>query len=269
MPIYLTELIDRLPSDTAERVKKAKDKHNTRVRNALRHETGLKLNRGESESADASRTSVPIKVQAGLPVALERFTIPDEHRLAVLLSPWRDQLRQLRDSSKFILRDLLPTLSVHPRGFDLIKGRQPHLKPSSELAEDLLKEGDKYDLAKEMLAIEKDILGIYTHIGLDIDERSWKTESFDSSETAVVEGLAQHYTMLVSKRIMGQAPNALAAYRRLLECQPKPYRVQIPWEAEYTPEHMRLALISTRRHNEGVRLQDFETELKLAKGQLR
>jgi hypothetical protein len=318
MPIYLTELIDRLPSDTAERVKKAKDKHNTRVRNALRHETGLKLNRGESESADASRTSVPIKVQAGLPVALERFTIPDEHRLAVLLSPWRDQLRQLRDSSKSILQDLLPTLSVHPRSFELIKGRQTHLKPSSELADDLLKEGDKYDLAKEMLAVEKDILGLYTyrrpslfsepecaielywgiiglissqigidiedltvivlahelshaytHIGLDIDERSWKTDGFDSSDKSVVEGLAQHYTMLVSKRIMGQAPNALAAYRRLLECQPKPYKVQIPWEVEYTPEHMRLALISTRRHNEGVRLQDFETELKLAKGQLR
>jgi hypothetical protein len=71
-----------------------------------------------------------------------------------------------------------------------------------------------------------------THIGLDIDERSGKTESFHSSETSVVEGLAQHYTMLVAKRIASQAPNALSAYRRLIECQPKSYKVQIPWEEE-------------------------------------
>jgi hypothetical protein len=38
-----------------------------------------------------------------------------------------------------------------------------HLKPCWELAEDLLKEGDKYDLAKEVPAVERDILGRYIY----------------------------------------------------------------------------------------------------------
>jgi hypothetical protein len=318
MPIYLTELIDRLPSDTAERVKKTKDKHNLKIREALRHETGLKLTRGASESASASSTSIPIKILAGVPAILEQFSIPDEHRLAVLLSPWRHQLRQLRDSSQSILQNLIPTLAVHARGFDLIKGRQAHLKPSNELAEDLLKEGDKYDLATEILAIEEDILGrytyrkphlfgevecgielywgiiglisaqigidieditvvilahelahAYTHMGLDIDDRKWETESFRDSEKALVEGLAQHYTMLVAKRIAGQVPNALSAYKTLLECQPPPYKVQIPWEKEFSPEEMRSALIGTRRNLEGVLLGALMEALERARKQLR
>jgi hypothetical protein len=317
MPIKLAELIDKLPSDTAERVKKAKDKHNTRVRNALRHETGLKLNRSDSDSSNANWTSVPIKVVPGVPAELRDFSIPDQHRLAVLLSPWRNQLRDLRDSSKCIQLELIPTISVQTRGYQLINGRQVHLKPAGELAEDLLKEGDKYNLAKEILAIEKDILGryhyprhnlfgeadcsielywgiiglissqigvdvedltfvvlahelshAYTHIGLDIDDRRWEWDSFHASQTSVVEGLAQHYTMLVSKRIASQVPHALHTYERLLECQTGPYLVQIPWEAKFTPEHMRLALISTRRHEDGVTLKMFEAALENARRQL-
>ena len=72
VPIYLTELIEKLPSDTAERVKRAKDKHNVRIREALRHETGLKLTRGASESTSASSTTVPIRKSfRGVPAILE------------------------------------------------------------------------------------------------------------------------------------------------------------------------------------------------------
>lgn len=318
MPIYLKDLIDQLPLDTEDQVKKAKVKHNDRIRASLRHETGLKLSRGESESGNASRTAIPISFKAGVPAELAHFTIPDEHRLAVLLSPYRISLQQVSDSSRRISKDLVSTLSVHTRGFNLLNGRQRHLEPCWELAEDLLREGDKYDLAKEVLAVEKDILGryiyrkpnlfsepdcsielywgiiglissqigvdiedltvvilahelahAYTHMGLDIDERNWATESFGSSEIPVVEGLAQHYTMLVTKRISTQAPNALETYRRLLQFQPSSYLVQIPWETAYSPEHMRLALIRTRRYENGVTLREFEAELKAAKGQLR
>jgi hypothetical protein len=317
LPIYLTELIEKLPSDTAERVKRAKDKHNARIREALRHETGLKLTRGASESTSASSTTVPIKIVAGLPAVLADFNIPDEHRLSLLISPWRHQLRQLRDSAKSIERNLLPSLAVHTQGFNLIKGRQLHLKPANELAEDLLKEGDKYDLATNILAVEEDILGrylyrkttlfnaadcsielywgiigliaaqvgvdledltvvilahelahAYTHMGLDIDDRKWETQSFHASEKPVIEGLAQHYTMLVSKRMAGQVPNALSAYRTLLECQPAAYQVQKPWETAFSPEQMRSALIGTRRSEKGVSFAMFEGALERSKEQL-
>lgn len=317
MPIYLTELIEKLPSDTAERVKRAKDKHNVRIREALRHETGLKLTRGASESSSASSTTVPIKIVPGVPAILAGFSVPDEHRLALLISPWRHQLRQLRDSSISIMANLLPPLVVHPRGFDIVKGRNVHLKPANELAEDLLKEGDKYDLATAILAVEEDILGrylyrrtslfndadcsielywgiigliaaqigvdiedltivilahelahAYTHMGLDIDDRKWEIQSFGASEKTVIEGLAQHYTMLATKRMAGQAPHALQAYLTLLTCQPAAYKVQIPWERNFSAEQMRSALIGTRRSDQGVSLSTFEDALNWSKDHL-
>jgi hypothetical protein len=318
VPIYLTELIEKLPSDTAERVKRAKDKHNVRIREALRHESGLKLTRGASESSSASSTTVPIKIVPGVPAILAGFSVPDEHRLALLISPWRHQLRQLRDSSMSIMENLLPPLVIHPRGFDIVKGRNVHLKPANELAEDLLKEGDKYDLATAILAVEEDILGrylyrrtslfndadcstelywgiigliaaqigvdiedltvvilahelshAYTHMGLDIDDRRWETQSFHESEKPVIEGLAQHYTMLVTKRIAGQVPNALNAYQILLKCQPAAYQVQIPWEKALSQEQMRSALVATRRSENGVSLATFEEALRRSKEDLR
>ncbi len=80
----------------------------------------------------------------------------------------------------------------------------------------------------------------------------------------MVEGLAQHYTMLVTKRIASQLPNALPAYRGLLACQPPVYQTQVAWESEFTAEHMRLALIRTRRSQEGVTLEKFAAALASA-----
>jgi len=45
VPVLLEELIRKLPSDTAEKVKKAKERFNTRIRESLRRETRLSLHR--------------------------------------------------------------------------------------------------------------------------------------------------------------------------------------------------------------------------------
>jgi hypothetical protein len=317
MPIPLKELIDKLPSDTAERVIKTKERQNNRVRNALRHETGLKLNRGVSEAEEGSSVAIPVKILPGLPAALSEFTIPDERRLAVILAPWRQQLQNLRDSSKAVMEGLIPQLLRERKGDFLLGGREAHLHPVRELAEQLLKESDKFDLAREILAVNEDVLGrytfrkpnlfaepdcqielywavigliamqigvdvedlttvvlahelahAYTHRGYDIDGERWDFDLFSSLERKLMEGLAQHYTMLVSKRVASQAPGTLNAYRALLKCQPDDYRAQMSWEKEYSPEQVRFAMLRMRRSRE-TRFVQFENALLTSQSQLR
>jgi hypothetical protein len=316
MSILLEDLINKLPSDSAERVSKTKDRLNRKIRDALRHETGLKLSRGISESDDTAGISVPIKILPGVPAQLEGFAIPDEHRLAVMLAPYRNSLRQLRDSTREIGQGLVPILQLNPRSHRLLQGREANLLPSSKLADDLLKEADKYDLAKEILAVEEDVLGryifsqdgydpdrrielfwgiiglvalqigvtfedlavvvlahelahAYTHVGFDIDGEQWKLAGFSASDRALKEGLAQHYTMLVCKRIASQAPDALAAYRALLERQPELYKVQVPWEESFSPEQVRFSMLRMRRGQGKGKFAAFEDALKASKDQLR
>jgi hypothetical protein len=49
MPILLTDLIKKLPSDTPDRVRASKERFNTRIREALRRETRLSLNRRKDD----------------------------------------------------------------------------------------------------------------------------------------------------------------------------------------------------------------------------
>jgi hypothetical protein len=84
MPILLKELIERLPSDTPEKVRKARDKFNSRVREALRQETRLAFRRRDNPNDRQEKTTnVPIAVVAGLPDALrpaEQQSIEDKYR---------------------------------------------------------------------------------------------------------------------------------------------------------------------------------------------
>src|SRR3989442_15075119 len=74
MPILLEDLIKQLPADTEEKVRKAKDRFNNRVRDEtrfyFRRRTDLNDHRDEI-------ITVPTSVQAGLPEAL----LPRMHEL--------------------------------------------------------------------------------------------------------------------------------------------------------------------------------------------
>jgi hypothetical protein len=70
--------------------------------------------------------SVPIRIHPGLPEGLqqlERQTIDDQHRTAVLLSPYRQALVAVRDLGKAFAEEMIPMLkrdavgqaSVDPR----------------------------------------------------------------------------------------------------------------------------------------------------------
>lgn len=122
------------------------------------------------------------------------------------------------------------------------------------------------DLAAVVLAHE--LAHAYTHLGRDIDGRRWEVQAFRDSDHALKEGLAQYYTARVCRRLLAQAPGYHAAYEKLLPHQPRAYRAQVPWLAEFTPEEVRYAMIAVRREARAS-LAEFERRLVAARREMR
>lgn len=162
--IPIEKLLDQIPSDTEERVARARDRFNQILREALRQESALRLrrDRGEDHFGPKNREPITVKVSLvpGLPVALRGKAIDEKHWLAAVLAPWRHTLEELRDSS-LASEQIVRILSGDERGVGIVGGRGVHLPPASQLADDLLKEVSKFNLAKWILEVNEDVLGTY------------------------------------------------------------------------------------------------------------
>lgn len=99
----------------------------------------------------------------------------------------------------------------------------------------------------------------YTHLGKDIDGKSWSTQKFAQADLAIVEGLAQFYTEVVCQKLRDRFPAALDAYKTLLEHQSEPYRVQMEWAKahEHQGEIIRFSMVHARTSEITV-YRDFE-----------
>jgi hypothetical protein len=69
----------------------------------------------------------------------------------------------------------------------------------------------------------------YSHLGRDIDGKKWETEAFARADLNIVEGIAQFYTEVVSRKLETRNPSVLPAYQELTEIQRGPYRVHEQW----------------------------------------
>jgi len=89
----------------------------------------------------------------------------------------------------------------------------------------------------------------YTHIGRDIDGKAWVEPGFGQSDLAVVEGLAQFYTLAVAEKLNIRAPGVLPAFTKLLEFQSAPYKAHEDWLKESPKqrgESVRFAMLRAR-----------------------
>lgn len=148
-----------IPSDTEERVRRTRDRFNQNIREAIRLETGLRF-RPRSRAGDlqpAEFINVPVKLVAGLPKALKRREVDERWRIAAVLAPWRRTLEQLRDSSDVAADRVVPIL--HDL---LLVNAHAQLRATAELAEDLLRRMQEFDLAKWILEVNEDVLGVYS-----------------------------------------------------------------------------------------------------------
>lgn len=316
MPILLADLIAKLPSDTEEKVKKARDKFNNKIREALRRETRLAFRSEENRSG-----GVPIQLAPGLPsplIPFDKQTIDDKHRLALMLAPYRQTLSGLRDTASVAESQLVPELRKSPTASVLLDGRERHFEPTRQYADYLLQKLKEFELTRFILRVDEDVLGVYryrlpragydepepkielywgviglvardlsvdiedltvvilahelahayTHVGLDADDHCWPSDNFKESAHELKEGLAQFYTQLVCDRLKNTSPGPQKVFEALLPQQPAAYQTHIRW-SEYSPEHVRLAMLETRRARSTNQLSSFERCLEGARRQLR
>jgi len=221
----IDELIHKLPSDTSNRVKAARDRFNPYVRRAMRSESALSLNDQEND------VSIPIRVEVAVPKSLQRVQLPEDEWLSYALAMWRPVLEQLRDSSRDTESHVLPALADDPRGSAWIQRVQPSLGLVHNFAEELLQALNRFDLVKWLYEINDHVLGCYdshakdihlywgviglvarqlavsiedltvvvlaheighayTHQGADIEGHRWSTGLFSTSDPEILEGLA-------------------------------------------------------------------------------
>jgi hypothetical protein len=117
----------------------------------------------------------------GMPEALDALRIPDEYVLAAKLQMWLPSLRAFSISSKE-LADLANRLRRDlPAKIDL-GGFTESLQTSSSIVEQLLQLAglDQFDLTKHVLAVNEDVMGVFTYDpneGRHGYKRAYRTES--------------------------------------------------------------------------------------------
>jgi hypothetical protein len=161
--VRLDQLIGQLPKDTWKRVEKTRERFNPLVREALRQETGLKLNRSERARQDRyeeERVTVQITVESGLPKPLQEMDFTTEEAALFLIGRHQAELFRLRES--------LP--GVQSLIYDMAAANDPLVSDgeSQHAAETLLKLVDLLlkrleadNLVGRILSVDEDVLGAY------------------------------------------------------------------------------------------------------------
>jgi len=159
----IQELIEELPEDTKTQVEKAKKNYNSIIREAIRFETRLRLTPGNNsdifygEAGESLHLRVPIKLEAGLPKALENMNIPTEYEFAGLLSQIRPALLALKKSSKEVSDFIVGYQDRHELR-DYVGGAICY---ADQEASSLLNELESFDLVREILKVDNNVLGCY------------------------------------------------------------------------------------------------------------
>lgn len=98
-----------------------------------------------------------------------------------------------------------------------------------------------------IVVLTHELAHAYTHMGADIDGVRWSEKAFAECDLRIVEGLAQHYTEIICKKIEEKGNNALTAFEKLLNCQSTIYTVFREWtNGEQAAERIRFTLLITR-----------------------
>lgn len=110
MPVKLTDLISKVPEDTATKVKATRNRTRPAIQEALRAECRLVLRVPSETDSHRPAIQVPVSVSAGYPTSLETIEFPDEARFLIFLSRYRPFFEQVNDGASELinLRKKLP-----------------------------------------------------------------------------------------------------------------------------------------------------------------
>lgn len=175
------DLINSLPADTKEKVEDAWKKYNLFLRETIRSETRLSLYSGRDNGVPEKRdkqttTKIPIKMDIAYPRQLEALEIPEEFKLAALLSPIRPDLIKLKESAGEVI-SFIVEYQDNPHILNYCGGAICY---AGDEANELLNITEHYDFAKEILQIDNNILGHYR-----FTPKSMYEENFSSGEASI------------------------------------------------------------------------------------
>lgn len=173
MSILLQQLVSDVSRDVQEQVKNAVRDHRDKVREAVSAHTRMFLRRYYGDMFDTGRydtITINVAVRPGLPAPLlpsEKQQISEQHRLAIVLSPFRRDLLGLRDHGKVVATEVVNHLRSLPEAQPLLADKDQALEAAWRYAEMLLLKLEQFRLTQFILRIDEDVLGIYDYSGAD------------------------------------------------------------------------------------------------------
>lgn len=300
----IKKLLESYDRDLQNKVQRTFRQWNNIIREYLRSETALRLTVGDDQQA------VPVRILPGLPKPfadiVRRYGDPQVWELyfnRLILSTSVEGHRLVKTHSELICQGLLKG-NCPATAEELTHSCELFERLTQELDKLQLKEAMKqihqdilgaYFFRVPEVRLYWMVIGVvagminvpvegltvavlihelthaYSHLGRDIDGRRWETEQFAQCDQNIVEGLAQFYTAVISKKFEQRFPSVKKAYDALLEIQAGPYRVHEEWEdgEKRVGEIVRFAMINTRSRNvqayEGFKRELEEIQKKFGK----
>ena len=114
--------------------------------------------------------------------------------------------------------------------------------------------------ALTLVVLLHELAHAYSHLGMDIDGRSWLTSQFKETDVAVIEGLAQFYTEVVCTNLVEEIPEAFSVFTHLMNKQSEIYRTHRKWvqeDARNCGEVLRMSLVEARRSGKPMKRKEF------------
>lgn len=166
--MLLSQLLQRVPNTVQRQVETTRQRLNTPLREYLRKETGLLLNRGDHEpdARSSDLKAIPITLVAGMPEAWEQSTaLRNLNARQVVLARYLGHLRSLIQSGQTVVPmfDELAALAVDPEDRVDVAVDRAQLGGVLGVMGALLAEAEQADPVKAMLNVNADVLGMYRY----------------------------------------------------------------------------------------------------------
>jgi hypothetical protein len=271
--------LDQVSPGIRETVERTYKQWNTILRDYLRTETGLRL------AVGGDSQSVPIKVDSGMPprfaevmrqfeglewLLLNRPAVAEAAVGTRFMESWADaahaawgdeagpavanDIRCVRETATNWLRKLdernavKQIIGIEEDVLGAYFFRIPQIRLYWVVIGVTARTLGVTVEALTIVVLAHELAHAYTHLGRDIDNERWATGHFAGSDLDIVEGLAQFYTKVISRRLQERMPAALHAYEALLKEQSGPYRAHLHWVEgdERGGEIVRVSMIECR-----------------------
>ena len=162
MPIWLTDLIEKVPAEVEEKVKHVREQTRATIQEALRAECRLVLRNNDEAEGKGRYTQVPIEIAPGYPASLRNIQFSDDLEFIILLGRYRYVLEQAKLGTEGLKR-LRDKLKTRPTVTDHIKATNDELQATFDWATYLLFILNKNDPLNTILSVRDDILGVYQY----------------------------------------------------------------------------------------------------------